>query len=135
MAENPKGLILIWVLMLTSPGLLKRQRFPWLDINAGAARPLSYAERRAGPDAGRRACTGKLRRQDADCGLQRRRGAACGAQKPALSVAGREDGHRARSHVACRSAAAVSEACNGALHLTCRCVALQRAGLAGWDHC
>ena len=117
MAENPKGLILIWVLMLTSPGLLKRQRFPWLDINAGAARPLSCAERRAGPDAGRRACTGKLRRQDADRGLQRRRGAACGAQEPALPVAGREDGHRARSHVACRSVPAVLAARNGAHHM------------------
>ena len=37
MAENPLGLILISVLVLTSPGLPKRQRSLWLDTNTGAA--------------------------------------------------------------------------------------------------
>ena len=124
-------LIAPWVLVRTCSGLPKRQRFHWQDINTGAAKPLCCAEGCAGPDAWRRACSGKCRCQDADCGLQWRRGAACRAQEPALSVAGREDGHRARSHVACRSATVVLEACCGALRFTCCYAALQRAGLAG----
>ena len=114
-----EGVVAVWVLVLSYPGLQQTQYSLWRDLDTGAVRSLRSAEGRTGSDAWCCASSGKLWRQNADCGLQWRWSAAGWAQAR-RAAAGCEDGHRACSHVARRSATAVMAACRDPPRIT-RC--------------